>query len=58
MTMTIRADKNHDFFYFFYLNQRYRLTFCNGKSQYSTILTGFLIEPCLLINIREMNAKK
>ena len=47
--------KNHDFFY---LNQIYRLTFCNLKSQKSTILTGFLIEACLLINIRDKNAKK
>ena len=41
----------------FDLNQIYRLTFCNGKSQ-STILTGFLIKACLLINIRDKNAKK
>ena len=46
------------FFSFFYLNKIYQETFCNGKSQLSTILTGFLIEEFLLINIRDKNTKK
>ena len=42
----------------FLLKSNISINILYGKSQLSTIFTGFLIEVCLLMNIRDKNTKK